>query len=123
VSRILLADDDDLFRPAVRRMLEEAGFDVVEAKDGNEAVRSYRAQPTPLVVCDMFMPGKDGLETIMELRRAFSGVRIIAMSSSGFNGTVNVLPVARRLGALEVLHKPFDSPALLAAVKRAMAAA
>jgi CheY-like chemotaxis protein len=114
----LLADDDEVFRFAVRRMLEHGGHDVIEARDGSEAVRIYRNEPTDIVVCDMFMPGKDGIETILALRQISPHVCIIAVSSGGLNGQIDILPVAMRLGAREVLQKPFDTAHILAAVER-----
>ncbi len=116
--RILVVDDEVKVRAAVRMMLEEAGFEVVEAKDGKEAVKSYRAQPAALILCDLFMPGKDGLETIQELRHEFPAIKIIAISGGGFKGSVDLLPTARNLGAAEVLYKPADQASLLAAVQR-----
>lgn len=122
-ARILVVDDDALFREAVRIGLQAAGFDVIEASDGMEALRTLRAQPSDLIVCDLFMPGKDGLETIPELRREFPQTKILAVSAGGAARDVNVLRVADHLGAAEVLRKPFDQSALLAAVQRLLASA
>jgi CheY-like chemotaxis protein len=122
VSRILLADDDTEVRETVAMVLTDAGYDVIEALDGEHAVKTYRAKGADLVVCDLFMPGKDGLETIQDLRREFPGVKIIAMSGSGFNGAVDMLRTARHLGAIDILGKPVRRAELLAAVERLLAA-
>jgi DNA-binding NtrC family response regulator len=66
------------------------------------------------------MPNIDGLEVIRALRREFPGVRVIAMSAGGFHGTVDLLSVAQRLGAAEILHKPFTVRALVQAVERVL---
>jgi CheY-like chemotaxis protein len=116
--RILLADDDAKVRAAVRMMLEEADFEVVEAKDGEELVHMFYSQPADLILCDLFMPVKEGLEAIQELNREFFGVKIIAMSGGGFKGAVDLLPAARHLGAAEVLYKPFDQLTLLTVIRR-----
>src|SRR5205807_7303003 len=85
--------------------------------DGGEAIRAFRQHPSDLLLCDLFMPGKEGLETIRELRREFPDVKIVAMSGGALNGTMDFLPVAARLGALAVLSKPFTPEALLAVVE------
>jgi len=118
MARILLADDDTRVREAVAMILEDAGYEVVQALDGDHAIKAFKAKPIDLVVCDLFMPGKDGLETIKELRKAAPGVKIIAMSGSGFNGAVDMLRTAIHLGAIEVLGKPVRRKDLLGAVER-----
>ncbi len=118
MARILLADDDTRVREAVAMILEDAGHEVLQALDGDHALKTFRAKPVDLVVCDLFMPGKDGLETIQELRKLAPGVKIIAMSGSGFNGAVDMLRTALHLGAIEVLGKPMRRKDLLAAVDR-----
>jgi CheY-like chemotaxis protein len=114
---ILLVDDEAKVRTAHRLMLERAGFEVAEAGDGEEGVRAYRKRQADVVLCDLFMPGRDGLELILELRREFPGVKIIAMSGGGFTGTVDMLPMARSLGAVGVLYKPFAQATALAAIR------
>jgi CheY-like chemotaxis protein len=98
-------------------MLEGAGFEVAEAA-GEQAVRAFRDSGADVVLCDMFMPDVDGLEVIRELRRDFPKATVIAMSGGGYGGSLDVLPVARQLGAAGVLYKPFGPAALLAAIDR-----
>jgi CheY-like chemotaxis protein len=117
MTRILLVDDSEAVRQTIRAMLANAGHEVTEVKDGGEAVRVFRTEQFDLVLCDMFMPMRDGVEAIRELRRKFPGVKIIAMSGGGFDGKIDMLPVARALGAAQILHKPFSRDALLAAVE------
>jgi CheY-like chemotaxis protein len=119
---VLVIDDDVAVRAVLRDLLEMAGFEVVEASDGAEGIRTFRRQRADLIFCDVFMPERDGLETITELRRDFPGVKVIAMSGGGFGGSLDLLPVARALGAAAVLHKPFGRAAVLAAVERALGA-
>jgi two-component system chemotaxis response regulator CheY len=122
MMRILVVDDDGKVRKAVAAMLQRAGFEVIEADGGEEALRAFREQGADLLLCDLFMPGRDGLEVIRELCREFPGVKIIAMSGGGFDGTVDMLPMAWHLGATGVLYKPFGQATLLAAVERALGA-
>jgi two-component system chemotaxis response regulator CheY len=118
---ILFVDDDDRLREASLVLLRRAGYDVDEARDGVEALRALRARPADVMVCDIFMPEKDGLETIQALRREFTGVKVIAVSGGGFQGAMDVLRIARLMGAAEVLSKPFKPEALTAAIERLLA--
>jgi DNA-binding response OmpR family regulator len=118
VTRVIIVDDDAPVRTTVRDLLEEAGIDVVEAANGSAALRAVRDATPDVVLCDLFMPDVDGFELIRELRRDFPGVRIIAMSGGGFAGRVDLLSVARHLGAAEILQKPFSRKEILAAVAR-----
>jgi two-component system, NtrC family, response regulator AtoC len=121
--RILVVDDDANVRAVVRVMLEDAGFEVAEAADGEEALRTFKRLGADLILGDVFMPGRDGLQLLRDLRAASLGVRVIAMSGGGnFHGTVDLLPLARFLGAVTVLNKPFNQQELQAAVARALQA-
>ncbi|HEY4365746.1 MAG TPA: response regulator [Steroidobacteraceae bacterium] len=120
-NRILVADDDDPLRQATRDILEEEGYEVTVARDGDELLRTYLSQPFDLVLCDLFMPGKDGLQVIAELRKAFPQTKIVAMSGGAYNGTLDLLHTAQLLGAKEVLAKPFGSSKLVEVVRRVLA--
>ena len=119
MSRILIAEDHSKVRETIRRTLVAAGFEVREASNGAEALQAFRSQPADLVLCDMFMPDQDGLETIKVLRREFPAVKIIAISGGGSVG-MDMLPIARHLGAIEILYKPFAAADLLAAIELAL---
>jgi two-component system, chemotaxis family, chemotaxis protein CheY len=121
-ARILIADDDERLREATRAVLEEAGHFVVEASDGAEALRMQRTAQVDVILCDMFMPGQDGIETIRVLRRDFPILKIIAVSGGGYSGAIDVLRMARLIGAMEVLSKPYSRVALLDAIERVMRA-
>lgn len=116
MARILIVDDDSRLREATRAVLESEGHVVIEASDGGEALRLHVAQPVDVVVCDMFMPRQDGIETIRALRRDFPALKIIAVSGGGYAGKIDVLKMARLIGATEVLGKPFSRASLLGAV-------
>jgi two-component system, chemotaxis family, chemotaxis protein CheY len=112
MARILVIDDDEELRQVVCMALESAGYETAQAEDGTQGVQMYRSEPSELVICDIFMPGKDGLETIRELK-AFNGAKIIAMSGGSSQIADDFLPVARQFGARRVLWKPFDIKTLL----------
>lgn len=116
MAQILLIDDDDHTRTALRRVLEHAGYTVLEAANGREGLRLYRSAPADLVITDILMPEQDGLETVMTLRKEFPEVKIIAISGGGETGRMDFLYVAKHLGAQCTFHKPFDVRKLIDAV-------
>jgi CheY-like chemotaxis protein len=120
--RILLVDDNDAIRTVLRRLLARSGFDVVEARNGVEALAAHRAQPADIVVTDLIMPEKEGLETILELRRMQPRLRIIAMSGGGRVRAQDYLKLAAALGASRTLAKPFSEAELLKAIQDLLAA-
>jgi CheY-like chemotaxis protein len=121
MPRILIVDDDANLRVAIRRMLAPLGFEIDEVSNGREAQRAFRSCPADLILCDIFMPEQDGLELLRELSRQFVGVKVISMSGGGtLRHTLDLLPIARSLGAVGVLHKPFEQAELLRAVKHAL---
>jgi DNA-binding response OmpR family regulator len=116
VARILVIDDEDQSRQMLQQALERAGYEVTTARDGSEGLRRFREAPTDLVITDILMPEKEGLETIMDLRREFPAVKIIAVSGGGRTGSLNFLDIAKRLGARRTLQKPFGLREMLAVV-------
>ncbi len=121
MPRILLVDDNETFRASVRAILERAGYDVVEAGDGREALHKYSERPADLIITDMVMPGMNGMETMLELWRDFPRARFIAISGSAhaFNTEFN-LECAREFGALQTFTKPIERGPFLEAVARAL---
>lgn len=118
--RILVEDDNTAICGLVREILEFEGHTVVEAHNGVQGIQLFRRLGADLILCDIFMPECDGLELILELRREFPDLTIIAMSGTLYGGTVNMLSVARHFKATEVLQKPFDRTTLLAVIKKAV---
>jgi DNA-binding response OmpR family regulator len=118
MARILVIDDDPDTRAMLEQILKAAGHEVILAADGREGLERYRASPADLVITDIYMPKQDGLETIREFRKHFPEVSIIAMSGRAL--AVTMLSIARDLGAVAVLHKPFAADELIAAVAKAL---
>ena len=114
MAKILLVDDDAATRLAVARILRDAGHLVELAEDGRECLDLYRNSPADVVVMVLFMPEKDGLETLIELRREFPHVAVVAMS--GHRKVELMLRAAKGLGAIRTLAKPFEPEAFLALV-------
>lgn len=114
---ILIIDDDDSLRDSLRRTLHKEGYEIMEASEGGQGLKQLECRPVDVVLLDMFMPEKDGLETIGELRRAHPAIRIVAMSGGAFYGTIDVLHVAKQLGIRRTLLKPFTRELLLEALR------
>jgi len=117
---ILIIDDDETVRVVLRDILEREGYRVVDAPDGGSGIRRYQESPTDLVITDLIMPGKEGIETIRDLRREFPYVKIIAVSGGGRIGPDSYLKMAKGVGALRTVSKPFDRMALLKAVEEVL---
>lgn len=103
---ILIVDDDPMLRLIATEMLQGKDYAIVEAEDGDEALRLIQSLPVDLVVLDMLMPNKDGLETIIELRKHQPQVRILAISSGGRMDGASLLRIAMAMGADDTLLKP-----------------
>jgi len=121
MAKILLVDDYDPFRKLARLILQQAGHSVVEACDGKQALVAFQADIPDLVITDLFMPEKEGMQTIMELRKISPNVRIIAVSGGLPDCDVDFLRIAQHLGAQRVLAKPFQNSELLSAVDAVLA--
>lgn len=115
--RILLIDDDLLIRELVGSILAEAGHNVVTAANGVDGIDKLQTQNFDLVVTDILMPDKEGVETIFEVRQSWPDLRIIAISGGGLMKNFSPLSVAKKAGADVVLTKPFEPEDLLNAVK------
>jgi CheY-like chemotaxis protein len=118
--RILIVDDCSVARTGLRGMLENEEFTVTEAEDGEGVVAVVDRLDADLILCDMLMPGCNGLDVIRELRRRLPHVKIIAMSAGRHNGTADMLQTAMYIGADEILYKPFSRATLMTAIKQVM---
>lgn len=110
--KILVIDDDVLMLRAMTRILVADGHDVVTASEGSRGMAIYRDTHPDLVITDIVMPGQEGLETILTLRRDDNPVKIIAISGTD----MEMLDTARLIGADDVLAKPFRAHELLSRV-------
>lgn len=121
MATILAVDDDPQVREMLSTLFTEAGYQVVTAADGREAMVCFRKQPAEVVVADILMPEKDGLETILELHRIAPHVPVIAISGGGRLPGSHYLKTASLLGAFRTMEKPFPNQAILTAVGEALA--
>ena len=116
--KILVIDDEAAVRYAITRILETEGYEVTTAPDGLRGMSQFRLWNPDLVITDLIMPEQEGMQTIKQMREADTGVKILAISGGGRLVNVDFLQVARRLGADEVLAKPFDARELLSIVRQ-----
>lgn len=107
MSRILIIDDEIVIRKVLRRVLEGAGHEVIDAENGLVGIDLFRQHRPDLVITDLIMQVKGGLETITELRREFPEVKIIAISGGSMDAGKS-LTIARQKGAQATLRKPFS---------------
>jgi len=121
VKRILVVDDDPAVRDSVAMMLEGAGFLVDQAEQGATGMRLLRAHAPDLVITDILMPQKEGIETIREIRSVLPHTPIIAISGGSDTGA-DYLKMAQAFGATAVMAKPFDPTAMLKLVNRLLSA-
>ena len=120
MARVLIIDDEELVRLTIRQMLEDAGHTVAEAENGNAGIRKLADFEADLIITDLLMPNKEGLETITEIRSSHPELKIIAMSGGGrFKGR-HYLDFAKKLGAHEILPKPFSSQVLQGVIGNAL---
>ena len=122
MARILVIEDDKDIRDLLKDILEGEGYHVIMAADGNAGSKLCREETVDLVITDILMPGKDGIETIIELQSHCPEVRILAMSGGGRVSPANYLESAELLGAITTLTKPFDRRELLTEVTKALEA-
>lgn len=120
MAKILVIDDDNGVREVIVMTLEAAGHTVDEARDGREGVARFKANPPDLVITDIIMPDKEGIEVIRDLKALVPDVRIIAMSGGGRTGNMDFLDIAKEFGATHILHKPFRPQEMLKIVAQVL---
>lgn len=117
MTRILVIDDNTSMRDAVCEMLQQAGYETISVENGCHAVQIHRNDPVDIIITDLFMPDTDGLEIIYQFRREFPEVKIIAVSGGGSRGLVELLVVAKKMGAQRAFMKPFSWEDLMTAIQ------
>jgi CheY-like chemotaxis protein len=108
MARVLVIDDEPDIRNLLRNLLEEAGHTVDDAPNGEDGLRRASQNDYAVVICDLLMPVKEGIETIIELRRTYPSVKIMALSGGGSRLPAGFLDYAGALGADRAMAKPFD---------------
>jgi DNA-binding response OmpR family regulator len=118
---ILIADDEPAICTLLARVLTGAGYAVDLASDGYEAVRRFEAAHYDAAIIDVIMPNKEGIETMIEVKRRWPGCKVIAMSGGGRIGAEQFLDLARAFGVDSTLAKPFRPAAVVGALQSLLA--
>ena len=121
LGSVLVVDDDLALRELFSRVLGKAGFDVETACDGAAAIRELEGRDFGAVVTDIIMPEKEGVETLIEIKRRWPACRIVAVSGCGAAGFGGYLEMAAKLGADATLRKPVELRDLVGVVKGLLA--
>ena len=120
MARILLIEDDDELRKVIAQSLARVGHEVFQAAEGSEGLNLFHGGDFDLVLTDLVMPGKEGVETIIELRRERPALKIIAMSG-GMPRSAFYLNLAGHLGAQRTIEKPFTPTDLIRTIDELLA--
>ena len=120
MTRVLVIDDDKFVRASIRAVLESAGHIVADVGDADEGIAMQRANPFDVVIVDLVMPRKEGLETIRELKTGYPELPVVAISGGGDIVRKNFVQTATAFGANETLEKPFGGDELLSALNNAV---
>ena len=108
MAKILIVDDEPIMRDMLTQMLLQDHHEVLMAENGEQGCAIYREEQPELIITDIVMPEKNGLEMLMDLKKEFPELRVIAISGGGgITGAFDYLPVAKLVGADQILKKPF----------------
>lgn len=121
MTRVLVIDDEELARFTIREILEGANYEVDEAENGRIGIEKQKATPFDLIITDIIMPEKEGVETIIDLKQEYPDLKIIAISGGGRTRNLDFLKLSERFGAKKILAKPFTEGQLLEAVNAVLA--
>jgi len=113
MTKILVIDDERMMRATMTRILQRANYEIVTAVDGADGLALFRRHCPDLVITDIIMPEREGIETIRQILRERPDTKILAMSGGGGRGGIDFLTMAHQLGASDVIRKPFDPRELL----------
>ncbi len=119
MARVLLIDDDRLVRQSIRVALADSGHHLDEAENGAEGLAHALATPPDLVICDLIMPEREGIETIIALKRMAPCLPIIAISGGVTNSKL-YLDIAGKIGARRILPKPFTPKELIHLIEQVL---
>jgi CheY-like chemotaxis protein len=116
-AKILIIDDDAIVRNTICQILEDDGYEVVSAPDGQRGLTLFASARPDLVITDIIMPEKEGISTITAIRASDRNIPIIAISGGGRIGNADFLEIARRAGANRTVPKPFDQESIVACIE------
>ena len=118
IQTILVIDDDPIMRETIRDILQVEGYNVILSSNGREGILCMESESIDMILTDVLMPEKDGIEVIIEAKQKYPNVKILAISGGGYISAANYLKMAKNLGANESVMKPFDIDDLLGKVNK-----
>jgi CheY-like chemotaxis protein len=121
VQTVLVVDDDSDVRMTLEALLQEYGFEVLTAEDGNRALQKLSEHAIDLVLLDVIMPDKDGLETLTLIKRSRPDVRVVSMSGGGQRRNGTFLAAAKQCGADAIIAKPIEPGDLVRVIRQSLA--
>lgn len=122
MKKILVIDDEHPIRILLKKVLERGGFEVTVAVNGNDGTKKQKENPSDLVITDLIMPDKEGIELIQEFKQEYPTTPIIAMSGGGMAAAQGYLKTAKIMGAEEIIEKPVKKEVLLEKVRTTLSA-
>ncbi len=117
MEKILIIDDEAPIRKMLTKLFEKNNYEVILAINGNQGIKLFKENSPDLIITDLIMPEKEGLETIREIREINPDMKIIAISGGGVVDPEIYLNLASKLGAVRTFTKPVDNDILLSAIK------
>jgi CheY-like chemotaxis protein len=123
VKTLLVVDDNRLVRETCKKVLEGGGFAVLLSGDGNEALNTLRSVRVDAVLLDVLMPDRDGLETLVEIKRRWPRLPVVVTTGGGVRCKLDLLTLAQKLGADAVLRKPAPAAEMIRTIADRLAAA
>ncbi|HTY11399.1 MAG TPA: response regulator [Bacteroidota bacterium] len=120
MPKILVIDDDEFVNGMIVQLLSEAGYEAEGARDGNSGLKILESKQFDLIVTDIVMPEKEGIETIIAIRNINKTLPIIAISGGGKIDPQQYLRMAQHFGADQTFQKPFDRGHFLAAIQKCL---
>ena len=117
MTKILVIDDELQMRELLKKYLTRAGYEVTLAGDGEEGIRCFNQTPPDLVITDLIMPEKEGLECIVAFKKMAPGIKVIAISGGGLGKPEGYLESAKKMGAAKTFIKPFELKELLRSIQ------
>jgi YesN/AraC family two-component response regulator len=118
MKKILIIDDEASFLKMLKKLFEKNGYEVIGARDGNQGIKLFKEHSPDIIITDLIMPGKEGLETIREIKALNASIKIIAMSGGGVGNPEMYLEIAKKFGAQHSFRKPINNETLLLTVKK-----
>ncbi len=117
IKRILIIDDDDQFRKMLRTMLEHEGYAVSEVSSGEEGCKRYSEQPADLIITDLVMSGKSGIETALDIKKKHPEAKFILVSGCDWYGVDAEFKMAQALG-MSTIKKPFGRKNIIESIQQ-----